>query len=63
MECRPGAGAVICATCFVKRAYSKGVTRYIWQLVPIAPGMNVEMPLRGRVTPTNHRFTGDWSSY
>jgi hypothetical protein len=59
MECVPGTGGVVCATCFVKRAYAKGITQYIWELVPRPPGMDVEMPLRGRVTPTYYRFTGE----
>jgi hypothetical protein len=58
MECEPGCGGLVCVTCFVKRAYAKGVRRYVWELVPRPPGMDVRMPLEGRVTPTNHRFTG-----
>jgi len=59
MRCEPGAGGIICAKCFVKRAYAKGLTDYSWALVPKPPGMDVEMPLRGRVTPRYHRFVGE----
>lgn len=59
MECKPGHGGLVCPTCFVKRAYAKGITRYIWDLIPRPPDMDVEMPLRGRVTPTYHDFTGE----
>jgi len=58
MECEPGAGGVVCAKCFVIRAYAKGITRYIWHLVPTPPSMDPEVPPRGRVTPTYRRFVG-----
>lgn len=58
MECEPGCGGVVCPTCFVKRAYAKGITRHIWHLVPTPPSMDPEVPPQGRVTPTYRRFIG-----
>ena len=60
MECVPGirTGGIICPTCFVRRAYAKGITQYVWYLVPKPHGMDPKVPLEGRVTPTYHHFTG-----
>jgi hypothetical protein len=58
MECQPGLGGLICPTCFVARAYAKGLTRCVWYLAPMPHGMDPKVPLEGRVTPTYHRFVG-----
>jgi hypothetical protein len=58
MECEPGSGGVVCAACFVVRAHAKGITSYIWWLVPVPPSMDPAIPPEGRVTPRYRRFIG-----
>ena len=58
MGCEPGAGGIVCAQCFVKRAYAKGLRDYTWFMVPVPVSMDPEVPLRGRVAPTYQRFAG-----
>ena len=59
MECEPGAGGLLCPTCFVARAYAKGLHDAVWYVVPKPRHFDPRVPLEGRVTPTYHRFIGE----
>jgi len=52
MECEPGSGGVVCATCFVVRAHAKGLglgNGLAWLVAPVPAGFDTKMPLEGRV--------------
>lgn len=58
VECIGGGGGLLCPTCFVKRAYAKGVDRYMWLLMPVPYNLNVEGPPVGAVLTPHRQFTG-----
>lgn len=52
-------GGILCPQCFVARAWDLGLTNVNWALIPIPKGFCPDVPLRGRVVPLYHYFTGD----
>jgi hypothetical protein len=59
MECEPGQGGLLCVTCFVAYAHARGITDCMWFIVPVPKHLDTQVPIRGRVTPTYHRFVGE----